>query len=83
MYGTQSGYLRESADKRFAAWFVESWYYGHHYRWFSYSPWHTCGSGLRYGTEAEAKAAVDHFMDVWMPAVLREVEGNGNASLLS
>jgi hypothetical protein len=58
-------YLRESVDRRFVAWYIESWYYGHHYRFFSYSPWHVAGTGTRYGTEEEARAAVDWYMEVW------------------
>jgi hypothetical protein len=42
-------YLRESADRQFAAWYVESWYYGHHYRFFSCSPWHLAGLGRGMG----------------------------------
>ena len=63
-------YSRESEDKAFAAWYGESWAYGRHYRFFSYSPWHNCGAGTRYDTEKDARQAVDHFMDVWMPAAL-------------
>src|SRR5258706_11683534 len=70
--GIQPGYGRETVDRLFAAWYVESWYYGHHYRFYSYSPWHTCGNGTRYDSEAAAKAAVDGFMDVWIAAALRE-----------
>jgi len=65
-------YYRESADKQFAAWYVESWYYGHHYRFFSFSPWHTCGAGTPFQTEQEAREAVDRFFDVWMLWALRE-----------
>ena len=68
----QPDYYRESPDKRFAAWYGESWYYGHHYRFSSYSPWHTCGNGTRYQTEEEARKAVDTFMDVWVPSVRGE-----------
>ncbi len=67
-----SEYKRESADRRFAAWYIESWYYGHHYRFFSLSPWHTAGSGTRCRTEGEACAAVDWYMDVQVPGILRE-----------
>ena len=67
----QPRYKRESADRRLAAWYGKSWYYGHHYRLFSYSPWHTCGNGLRYGSEAAAGAAVDAFMDEWVPRVVQ------------
>ena len=70
MEEAQPTYKRESADRRFAAWYGESWYYGHHYRLYSYSPWHTCGNGLRYGSEAAARAAVDAFMDEWVPRVV-------------
>ena len=58
----QPDYYRASPDKRFAAWYGESWYYGHHYRLYSYSPWHTCGNGTRYETAEEARKAVDSFM---------------------
>lgn len=64
-------YERRSGDNHFVAWVVESWYYGHHYRFFSYSPWHNCGSGTRYASEAAARSAADHFMDVEVPAMLR------------
>jgi hypothetical protein len=81
----QPEYLRESADRRFAAWYVESWYYGHHYRFFSCSPWHLVGSGTRYRTEAETRAAVDWYMEVWVPRVLQEHVGSevayGNAPI--
>ena len=72
MFTVVMRYYRESADKQFAAWYVESWYYGHHYRFFSSSPWHTCGAGTRFQTEQEAHEAVDHFFDVWMLRALRE-----------
>jgi hypothetical protein len=71
----QAGSRRVSADGRFAAWYVESWYYGHHYRFFSCSPWHLAGSGTRYQTEEEARAAVDAYMDVRVPRLLGEVRG--------
>ena len=79
------GYRRASADERFVAWYIESWYYGHHYRFFSCSPWHLVGSGTRYRTEAEARAAVDWYMEVWVPRVLQEHVGSevayGNAPI--
>lgn len=65
-------YRRQSADGCFAAWYGESWYYGHHFRMYSYSPWHTCGNGMRYVSEQEARIAVDHFMDVQVPLLLGE-----------
>jgi hypothetical protein len=68
-------YMRESADRRFAAWYIESWYYGHHYRFFSCSPWHGVGSGTRYRTEEEARAAVDAYMEDRVPRLLGEVPG--------
>jgi len=66
------GYRRASADERFVAWYIESWYYGHHYRFFSLSPWHTAGSGTRCRMEEEARAAVDWYMDVWVPRAVQE-----------
>ncbi len=63
-------YVRKLDNSLFAAWYCESWYYGHHYRFYSYSPWHTCGLGTRYGSEEDAKCAVDHYMDVMVPEML-------------
>ena len=68
-------YLRESADRRFAAWYIESWYDGYHYRFFSSSPWHLAGSGTQYGTEEEAWAAVDWYMEVLVPRMVQERGG--------
>ena len=65
-------YRRESDDVRFAAWYCESWYYGHHYRFYSYSPWHTCGLGTRYDCEDDARCAVDQYVDVVVPAMRGE-----------
>lgn len=64
-------YKRETPDRRYAAWYVESWYEGHHYRFFSLSPWHNAGNGTRYDLEIDARRAVDRFMDVTVPQ-LRE-----------
>ena len=71
----QPVHRRESVDRQFVAWYVESWYDGHHYRFFSCSPWHLAGTGTRYGTEEEARAAVDWYMDVWVPRVVQEHGG--------
>jgi hypothetical protein len=65
-------YQRISDDGQYAAWYSESWYYGHHYRVYSSSPWHTCGNGTRYATEWEAKQAVDTFLDEWVPLAKQE-----------
>jgi len=70
----ETTYVRESKDTRFAAWYCESWYYGHHYRFYSYSPWHTCGLGTRYDYEDDARRAVDHYMDVVVPEMVGEGE---------
>lgn len=66
----QAGYHRETRDGSCRAW------YGEHQGWtgrgfifFSWSPWHTTGSGTIYRTEEEARAAVDRFIDVQMPEV--------------
>lgn len=74
MGGKKPGYMRESDDTCFAAWYGESWYYGHHYRFYSYSPWHTSGLGTRYEREEDARRAVDHYMDVLVPEMVRERE---------
>jgi hypothetical protein len=65
-------YKRETPDRQYVAWYVESWYYGHHYRFYSLSPWHLAGSGVRYEQEAEAREAVDRFMDVKVPQLLEQ-----------
>lgn len=64
-------YHRETGDKQCAAWYVESWYYGHHYRVFSYSPWHTSYNGSRFEKEEDARAAVDRFLDEQVPMMLQ------------
>ena len=65
-------YSRASDDAQYAAWYNESWFYGHHYRFYSYSPWHTCGNGTRYATEGEARNAVDAYIDEWVPLARQE-----------
>ncbi len=63
MSGKSPDYLRVSEDGGFAAWYCESWYYGHHYRLYSFSPWHSCDNGTRYEQEEDARRAVDEYMD--------------------
>jgi hypothetical protein len=66
-------YRRESADQQYAAWCLECGYDGHHYRVFSYSPWHACGTGTPYTTEAEARAAIDDYIDRQVPLMRKEI----------
>jgi hypothetical protein len=61
-------YKRETADKQYAAWYVKD-PANHNFYMFSFTPSSLCGSGTPYTKEAEAKRAVDYFMDVRVPAM--------------
>ena len=66
----QIAYRRDTPDERYGAWYIESWYYGHHYRYYSYSPRHNVGSGTRFETEEAARAMVDWYMDTQVPLMM-------------
>jgi hypothetical protein len=60
-------YRWESDDGRFSAWYVESWYYGRHYRFYSYSPWDAGDvNGTRCVDEGDARKSVDEYREKWL-----------------